>query len=139
MNTTWTCPTCKRLFKKEKQTHSCKLFPVEHHFKNRSDEIKSLYDELLERIEKEVGDYHIEAVSCCIHLDKGAFTFLAVYQMKDKVRMHISFDHEVDHPRIVASSQISKTLYKHRVEIKEENEIDKELISWIKEAYTLKD
>jgi len=43
----WTCPKCKRSFKKANQSHSCILITEESLFIKRSPELKELYDKIV--------------------------------------------------------------------------------------------
>ncbi|MFH1547474.1 MAG: hypothetical protein ABIC57_03235, partial [bacterium] len=71
----WTCPNCGRKFEKSNQTHSCKKIPLGQHFKNK-DKTKEIFDLLLERLTKEVGECRIISIPCCVHL-YGKYDFLA--------------------------------------------------------------
>ena len=68
MKKLWKCPRCKREFAKENQTHSCRVYPLEEHFKNK-DYAKSVFEYLKGKIEKEVGKLKIESLPCCIRLN----------------------------------------------------------------------
>lgn len=135
----WTCPKCKRRFRKETPLHSCNIYPVEKHLENRSDEIKDLYEELLKRIKKDVGNFYVESLPCCIHLVKNAYTFLAVFAMKDKVRIHLALDKSKDTKRSVASVPLSANQVKYRIEVTTKEEIDDELLNLIRESYNYKE
>jgi len=130
----WVCPKCNRRFEKENQVHSCTVYPLDNHFRGREEVARPLYNRLEEEIKKKIGPFKVESLPCCIHL-VSTFTFAAVYALKNKIRIHFALDHKLESPRIDKSSQISKNRYQHSIDIEKGDEIDKELISWLKHAY----
>ncbi|MFA5411947.1 MAG: DUF5655 domain-containing protein [Candidatus Micrarchaeia archaeon] len=128
----WTCPKCKRKFEKTNQGHSCAFYPVAKHLKGK--EVgKKLYNALIAKMKKEVGKFRVESLPCCIHF-VSTYTFAAVYALRDKVRIHFTLDHKIDNPRISRFSHIAAKRYMYSIDIKDEGEMDGELMSWIKEA-----
>lgn len=139
MSTLWTCPKCQRKFEKRNQVHSCRFYPVEKHLVGKSVLAKSLYEILLKKMEKEVGPFRIESLTCCIHLVKDpAYTFGAVYILENKIRVHFGLGCKLVSPRINKFSQMSASRWLYSLDIKREAEIDKELIGWLKQAYEKK-
>ena len=136
MTKKWTCPKCKRVFQKKNQGHSCTVYPVEKHLKNK-DYAKKLYSELKKIIRKKIGNFKIESLPCCIHF-VSSYTFAAVYALKNKIRIHFTLDYKLDSSRIDKFNQMSAKRYLYSIDIEKEDEIDKELISWLKKAYNLK-
>jgi len=138
MTKLWECPKCKRKFEKKNQMHSCNIYPVEKHFKGK-EEMKPLYNKLKERIKKNIGPFWVESLPCCIHfVTAPAYTFAAVYALKDRVRIHFGSSRMLGSSRIDRTAQVSANRYMHSVEIKDEKEIDSELLSWLEQAYRLK-
>lgn len=130
----WQCPECKRKFEKNNQSHSCRSYPLENHFK--SEKCKALYDALCAKIEKEIGKFYVESPECCIHL-VAKKTFVGVFCTKDHIKISFTITEKLDTPRIERFVQMSANRFNHRVIVQDEKEIDKELISWLKEAYGL--
>ena len=58
--------------------------------------------------------------------------------MKDKMRVHFQLDHKIESKRIWKSAQISAKRFTYRVDVHNEEEIDDELLNWIKLAYSVK-
>lgn len=134
MKEMWTCPRCKRQFEKRNQVHSCNLYALDNHFKGKEKIARPLYDKLKERIEKEIGPVKVESLPCCIHF-VSTYTFAAVYALRTKITVHFSLNHELENPRIRKSAQVSSTKHMHSLDIKNLDEIDEELISWLRQAY----
>lgn len=132
----WTCPKCGRQFEKKNQSHSCKLFPIEQHFKNK-DKGKLLYDKLEVAVRRMLGSLKIESLECCIHF-VSTFTFAAVKIFKNKIRVDFALSHEIKNERIKQYMQLSSNRYLFYIDIVSEDEINNELIEWIKEAHDKK-
>ena len=136
MKELWTCPKCKRQFEKRNQVHSCNLYPLDKHFKGKEKIARPLYDKLIEQVEKNIGFFKVESLPCCIHFVSN-YTFAAVYALKNQVRVHFTLNHELENLRIKKSSQMSKNKYLHSLDIEKSDEVDEELISWLRQAYNL--
>ncbi|KKP70035.1 hypothetical protein A2X44_02360 [candidate division CPR3 bacterium GWF2_35_18] len=135
MKKLWKCPRCKREFAKENQTHSCRVYPLEEHFKNK-DYAKSVFEYLKGKIEKEVGKLKIESLPCCIHLVSN-YTFGAVWAMKDGIRIDFRVDHEIKTKKIYKMVRMSANRFLYYFDIKDKSEIDTEIMNGIREAYSL--
>lgn len=131
----WKCVRCGRSFEKEKQPHSCKIYPVEKHLAGKNPE---LYDKLRAVIRKNAGPFKVESLPCCIHFVRGTFTFAAVYVLKNKIKIHFGLNRVLKSSRINKSAKMSSTKYLYSVDVSHEKEIDRELLGWIAEAYNLK-
>ncbi|PIU63297.1 hypothetical protein COX58_00305 [archaeon CG_4_10_14_0_2_um_filter_Archaea_38_6] len=127
----WKCPKCRREFLKTKQTHSCNVYPLENHFKNK-EYAEKIFKKLVQKI-KAFGKVKIDSVQCCIHLvDKS--TFAAVWPQKTGLKMDFRLNYDMNNPRIMKKIKMSKNAYLYYLEISTENDIDKELLKWIKES-----
>lgn len=136
MKELWTCPKCNRQFEKRNQVHSCNLYPLDKHFKGKEKIARPLYDKLREQIEKNIGPLKVESLPCCIHF-VSTYTFGAVYALRNKVRLHFTLNHELENLRVKKSAKMSSTKYLYSVDIEKSDEIDEELISWLRQAYNL--
>lgn len=131
----WQCPKCKREFAKRKQAHSCVLFPLANHFKNK-EAVRPLFEALKDKIGVSSGPLKIESLPCCIHL-VGSYTFGAVWALKDKIRIDFRLDELIESPRIWKMIKMSAHRYLYYLESKDQKEIDQELLGWLKKAYFL--
>ena len=140
MGNLWKCGKCGREFEKKNQQHSCTCYPLERHFKGKEKVAKPLYDRLKANIERSIGPVKVESLPCCIHfvVAHSAYTFAAVYALRDRIRIHFGSGHEIRSPRIDKSAKTSASKYMLSIDISGEREIDGELMSWMKEAYNLK-
>ena len=129
----WKCPKCKREFAKKGQSHSCTVYPLANHFKNK-EFAKALYDDLLEKLTKKAGKIKVESLPCCIHF-VSSYSFGAAYALRDGIRVHFSLRRKIGSTRISKYAKVASNRFMYSVDIKEKSEIDSELIGWLKEAY----
>src|SRR4030042_1736883 len=134
MDKLWKCTKCKREFTKKNQGHSCTSYPLENHFKGKI-YAKELFNHLKDEVEKNVGPIKIESLPCCIHL-VSKYTFGAVWAMKDKIRIDFRTDFQIKSKRVWKKFQMSPNRFLYYFEIKKMDEVDGELLGWIKKAYT---
>lgn len=59
--------------------------------------------------------------------------------LKPAVEIRFALDRKIKSKRLKASVPLSKTTFKNCFDLKTKEEIDNELIGWIKESYYLKD
>ncbi len=85
----------------------------------------------------QVGSFKIESLECCIHL-VSTFTFAAVKIFKDKIRVDFSLSRKLKNKRITDTVQMSAHRYLYVVDIMNEDEIEEELMTWIREAHDKK-
>lgn len=133
----WRCPKCNRTFVRTRQTHSCETVSFEEHFEHK-DALRSLFDHLLNELNSHVGRCEVVSLPCCIHLC-GEYDFLAVLPRKDSLETRFVLRREVKNARVKSSTRISRSLYKHRVDIAAGEDIDEEFRGWLREAYHLRD
>lgn len=135
----WKCSKCKRRFEKKNQPHSCKYYPVEKHLKNR-DYAKKLYNKLKVVIKKKIGNFRIESLPCCIHFVTTStnYTFMCVYALRDGLKMHFTLPDEIRSSRLPRLTKMSSHRYLYELNIKTTDEINSELIAWLKKGYHIK-
>jgi len=132
----WTCPKCKRKFRKNNQMHSCRAYPLANHFKGKEEVAKPLFAYLKVKIEEDIGNIKVVSLECCIHLETpSALAFAAVYALRDRIRIHLTSDHELKNPRIGKFTKMSKSRYLYSIDIKDKDDVDEELLSWLSQAY----
>jgi hypothetical protein len=131
----WRCPRCSRVFRRTGQQHSCRTVSLEEHLAH-DDAMRPVFDELLARVRREIGAADIVALPCCIHL-AGSEDFLAVLPRRRWLELRFTLRRELDSPRITHATRISSTKHKHSTNIATVQDIDGELLGWLREAYHL--
>lgn len=132
----WTCPNCGREFGRTGQQHSCRTKSIEDHFRNK-ELAKGLFDGLFAEIEYHIGACRLLCLPCCVHLI-GQYDFLAALPKKDRLEIRFALNRELVGARICQTVPVSKHAYKIGIDLHRTEDIDEELLNWLKESYSLK-
>lgn len=98
-------------------------------------EVKILYQKLLTELNK-FGNVIVEEKKTSIHL-KNRAGFAGVHPRKNYFILNIVSSSPIKNSRIVKQEQVSKSRYHNEVKIGQEEDIDQELLQWLKNAYDL--
>jgi hypothetical protein len=129
----WECPTCRRKFAKENQWHSCRPVSVDTHFKGKPADLKALFEEFCARL-RTCGPLRTDAVKSSINL-VSTHHFGGVRVQKDGLRVGFLLSRPVEHPRILRTEKITPTIWAHHVKITGTEDLDTDLLAWLKEAH----
>ncbi|MDP4264304.1 MAG: DUF5655 domain-containing protein [Bacteroidota bacterium] len=132
----WTCPKCKRSFKRKDQNHSCVLITKESLFVNRPPELKKIYEQVVKIVQR-FGEYREETVRPDVIYFKTKSTFLAVKVKKDHLEIEFFLDHLENVPPVSNYLQTSKNRVAHVVPVDNAKDIDRQLSGWMKHSYDL--
>ena len=132
----WTCPKCRRKFRNANQLHSCNLVDKESFFERRPPHFKKLYQIIRDHV-KDLGEFREEAVLPDVIFFKTKSTFLAIKVKKAWLDIEFFLDHLEEEPPVKKYLQTSKRRFAHLVSIDEEEDINNQLIEWIRESYEL--
>ncbi len=132
----WTCPTCGRSFKRKNQQHGCVLIDKETLFAKRPPELKNLYNIIKKGVDK-IGAYREETVLPDVIFFKTKSTFLGVKVKKDHLEVEFFLEKLENVPPVFKYLQTSKNRVVHLVAVDNEDEIDEQLLGWIKRSYEL--
>ena len=132
---TWTCPTCKKEFKTANQAHSCARVPIDDHFKNKPGGIRMIYDRIMQEV-MQFGDISVNPVKTSIQIKAGA-TFLSIRPKRDRVEIEFQLGREISTFPITRSFRISKNRVLHSAVIESFEQVNQELVEWLRESYEL--
>jgi hypothetical protein len=132
----WTCPVCKRVFKRTDQPHSCKLVSSTDIFKKRPPVFQQLYAVLINSLQK-LGDYREEAIPPDTIFFKSGSSFLGLKLKKNYMEVEFFLDHREEDPSISKFLQTSKNRYVHVVPVSQEEDLTPAVLGWIHESYFL--
>lgn len=82
------------------------------------------------------GSVHAAPKQTSIHLEKTS-GFAGVHPRKDYFNLEFRTASKIDHPRITRHQQLSARRHEHTVKIANPDDIDSQLLTWLKEAYEL--
>lgn len=131
----WTCSTCKRTFSRNKQSHSCEIHDINSIFHDKPPEIFNLYKTLVSRVQ-ELGSMEVHVATWNITL-RSQSTFMSIFPEKKDLALAIIRDEPLDDFPVYQSYQSSKKRWSNHIKIEKEEEIDTQLLGWIKDAYDL--
>ncbi len=131
----WICPECGRKFARNRQSHSCVQYDPEIQFMGKSPKARELYDLLINRI-RTFGDIEIYGAKWDITVRRLS-TFLSVMAGKAHLTVVFLSDRPIDDFPVYNSFHHSARRWSNAVKIESPEEIDDQLIRWLKEAYDL--
>ena len=98
--------------------------------------VQAIYDCLLAEL-RAFGTSRRRPKKTSIHLDH-ANGFAGVYTRKDAIKfLRFCLDHRVDHSRINKVEQLSVRRFMHTVRLARVEDVDAQLLGWLKAAYDL--
>lgn len=108
---------------------------VTSHFEGKNPTVFKIYEQLLQRLQQ-LGPIIEEPKKTSIHL-VNATALAGVATRKDSLVLTIKSDHRLVSPRIHKIEQTSAKRYHAEVKLTSSEEIDAELLNWLKDAYNL--
>jgi hypothetical protein len=132
----WVCPNCSRRFRNANQNHTCHLISKDDLFIKRPAHLKSLYEKIIDVVQR-FGNFREETVMPDVIFFKTKSTFMAVKVKKDHLDIEFFLDHLENIPPVSKYLQTSKHRVAHVVPIDNEEDIDPQLMRWMKHSYDL--
>ena len=107
-----------------------------HHLRDKEPVVTAMYQKLINELQK-FGEIKIEPKKTSIHLG-NRFGFAGVYTRSDYINLEVHLKHKIASKRVAKVEQASPNRFHHTIKISSLNDIDKELLGWLKQAYDLK-
>lgn len=85
-------------------------------------------------MKKELSPFKVESLPCCIHF-VSTFTFAAVKIFKEKIRVDFSLSQLIKNDRFTHFTPMSAHRWLYGVDVMNEDDIDQELLEWIRQAH----
>jgi hypothetical protein len=98
-------------------------------------EVNDLYRKLVTELQK-FGKITVEEKKTSFHI-KSCAAFAGVHPRKQYFILNIVSAVPIKSSRVVEQEQVSAHRFHNRVKIAKTDDIDKELLSWLKEGYSL--
>jgi uncharacterized protein DUF5655 len=108
---------------------------VNEHFDNRTPEVKATYAAIL-KAAKKLGPVSEEAKKTSIHLVRKT-AFAGVATRKTTLLLTLKSDADVTSKRISRREQASAHRWHLEVKLESPEQVDRELVGWLKKAYEL--
>ena len=110
-------------------------FSISSHFEGKAPVVHEIYNRLIKTI-KTFGPVVEEPKKTSIHIVHGS-ALAGVSTRKDALWLNIRTDFKIKSPRIQKSEQVSAKRFHNELKLTSPDEIDDELIGWLKSAYEL--
>jgi hypothetical protein len=94
---------------------------------------RAIYNHLLAAIEP-IGPFREEIKKTSIHLVRRS-AFAGVHPRSQHLRLTIKAENPIRSPRIIMAEQVSKNRWHLDLKLSNLEEIDGELLSWLRQAY----
>ena len=131
----WECPECGRVFSRNKQAHSCESYDLAPLFVKSNEGVRVLYDILIKKVKEfgpvdtRVGPYNVSV--------RNLSTFLNIIPERDHLTISFVRHEPLDEFPIYKTYQHSAKKWSNLLKIESPDEIDKQFINWLKDAYEL--
>ena len=132
----WKCPKCGREFSKKNQWHSCVLFSVEDHFKNKAQKLKKIFD-FVQREIKKFGEIRIDAVKTSINFG-GKSHFCVIFVLKNYLKLEFVLNKRIKNSRIIRVRGPTNKLFTYTIRLEKLEDVDEILINWLRESYNMR-
>lgn len=129
----WICPRCGRQFANRNQSHSCGHYTVKKHLKGKSPQVKALYERFTQLVEQ-CGPVVLAPTKTRIDF-QVRIIFAAVSLKEDGLACHVVLSRRLENPRFTHIESISPRNHVHHFQIGSVEDLDDEVVSWLKEAY----
>jgi hypothetical protein len=110
-------------------------FSVKSHFEGKAPSVQETYNNLVKAIQQ-FGSVGEDPKKTSIHLVNRT-ALAGVATRKDYLILTIKSDCKLKSPRIHKTEQVSAKRFHHEIRLASPEEVDRELIGWLKAAYTL--
>jgi hypothetical protein len=131
----WTCPECGRKFTRNNQSHSCIQYNLDDLLIGKDPGQVALFRELMERISI-FGEMELHAGKWGITV-RHLSTFLSIIIEKNHLTLVFLSGHAIDEFPVYQNYHHSTHKWSNAVKIENSEEIDDQLIGWLKEAWEL--
>jgi hypothetical protein len=108
---------------------------VKEHFENRAPEVKATYTAIL-KAAKKLGPVKEEAKKTSIHLVRKS-AFAGVATRKSALMLTLKSDSDIPSKRIAKREQASAHRWHLEVKLEAPEQVDSEIVTWLKNAYEL--
>ncbi|MBL7681786.1 MAG: hypothetical protein JNK00_00380 [Flavipsychrobacter sp.] len=106
------------------------------HFEGKEPEVKDIYIKIMKGIH-EFGAVKIEPKKTSIHLC-NRFGFAGIYTRKNYINLELHLSRKLNSDRVTKVEQASANRFHHTIKLSAVSDVDKELLTWLQEAYDLK-
>jgi hypothetical protein len=111
-------------------------FTESDHLAGKGPKVARVYERLIRELQQ-FGPVRIEPKKTSIHLI-NRFGFAGVYTRKEYINLEVHLNYQLNGKRISKAEQASANRFHHTIKLSDPEDIDAELLGWLKQAYDLK-
>ena len=111
-------------------------YSEQSHLEGREQVVTAIYEKLIRELHQ-FGQLKIEPKKTSIHLG-NRFGFTGVYTRKNYINLELHLNYRLESNRVSKVEQASANRFHHTIKLSSPEEVDDELLHWLKEAYELK-
>ena len=108
---------------------------IEQHFEGPSPVVRTVYDTIVAAT-REFGPVEEDPKKTSIHLNRKT-AFAGIQTRRDFLILTIKSATDIDSSRITKREQTSANRWHHEIKICDAEEVDREILGWLKNAYDL--
>lgn len=131
----WTCPSCKKTFAKNKQSHKCEVVLLADLFEGKSPHIPKLFEALLAGIQPTMAATVTTSRKAITLYAPSHKAFLGIEVKRKWLDIWFRLDRSIDEFPVFKVVKPSANIFGHYVRLHDPEDIDLILIDWIQEAY----
>ena len=131
----WRCSRCGRDFANRNQTHTCTTGELEDHFRDKSPEIRALFDQVV-AVLKSIGPVRILPEKTRIAF-QVRMSFAQITPRKRWLDGHVVLARRLESPRFRSIQTFSPRNHLHTFRLTQPADIDDEFRRWMLEAYSV--
>ena len=129
----WQCPNCKRPFANLNQSHICSRYTLREHLAGKTPHAVRLFREFAKLV-KRCGRVRVIPEKSRIAF-QVRMSFTAVSLRRDRIVGHVVLARRLENPRFTKVETISPRNHVHSFCFTSRAQMDKEVLSWLREAY----
>jgi hypothetical protein len=129
----WKCSKCGRLFANHNQSHFCSHYTLREHLAGKSPCAIALFREFAKLVRR-CGPARIVPEKTRIAF-QVRMSFAAVSLRRDQIVGHVVLARRLENSRFMKIEYISRRNHVHSFRFHSRKEIDREVLSWLREAY----
>lgn len=129
----WQCPNCKRRFANLNQSHFCSRYTLRGHLAGKTPHAVRLFREFAKLV-KRCGRVRVVPEKTRIAF-QVRMSFTAVSLRRDRIVGHVVLARRLQNPRFTKVETISPRNHVHSFCFTSREQMDEEVLSWLREAY----
>lgn len=131
----WKCPECGRPFANRNQSHACARYTLREHLAGKSPLAVALFREFTKLVRR-CGPVLVMPEKTRIAF-QVRMSFAAVSLRRDRIVGHVVLARHLENPRFTKVEDISPRNHVHSFCFRSREEMDEEVLAWLREAYAV--